>query len=138
MRNSILITVVFTVFMLSANNLKAQKTNKPGSGIINIKVPDFADPAINKYYHDYAANTIEYVKAIRQKNDAKINTAMDKDIQFYIQSDQISEKVQPTPAELQKAMDFAKQLQPYQEEIINSGYYKEEGRRLRKMPGTNN
>jgi hypothetical protein len=138
MKNSILITVVFTVFMLSANNLKAQKTNKPGSGIINIKVPDFADPAINKYYHDYAANTIEYVKAIRQKNDAKINTAMDKDIQFYIQSDQISEKVQPTPAELQKAMDFAKQLQPYQEEIINSGYYKEEGRRLRKMPGTNN
>jgi hypothetical protein len=48
MKNSILITVVFTVFMLSANNLKAQKTNKPGSGIINFKVPDFADPAINK------------------------------------------------------------------------------------------
>ena len=138
MKNSILITVFFTTFILSANNLKAQKTNKSGGGIINIKVPDFADPAINKYFHDYAANTIEYVKAIRQKNDAKINTAMDKDIQFYIQSDQISEKVQPTPAELQKAMDFAKQLQPYQEEIMNSEYYKEEGRRLRKIPGTNN
>jgi hypothetical protein len=122
--------------MLSANNLKAQKTNKPGGGIINIKVPDFADPAINKYYHDNAANTIEYIKAIRQKNDAKINTAMD--IQFYMQSDQISEKVQSTPAELQKAMDFAKQLQPYHDEIMNSEYYKEEGRRLRKMPGTNN
>ncbi len=138
MKNSILITVVFTTFILYATNLKAQKTNKSGSGIINIKVPDFADPAINKYYHDYAANTIEYVKAIRQKNDAKINTAMDKDIQFYIQSDKISEKVQPKPAELQKAMDFAKQLQPYQEEIMNSEYYKEEGRRLRKIPGTDN
>ena len=133
MKNSILITIVFTVFMLSANNLKAQK-----SGIINIKVPDFADPAINKYFHDYAANTIEYVKAIRQKNDAKINTAMDKDVQFYIQSDQISEKVQPKPAEFQKVMDLTKQLQPYQEEIMNSEYYKEEGRRLRKIPGTNN
>ena len=138
MKNSILITIVFTVFMLSANNLRAQKTNKSGSGIINIKVPDFADPAINKYYHDYAANTIEYVKAIRQKNDAKINIAMDKDIQFYIQSDEISEKVQPKPAEFQKVMDLTKQLQPYQEEIMNSEYYKEEGRRLRKMPGTNN
>lgn len=138
MKNSILIPVLFTVFILSANNLKAQKTDKSGGGIINIKVPDFADPAINKYFHDYAANTIEYVKAIRQKNYAKINTAMDKDIQFYVQSDQISEKVQPTPAELQKAMDFAKQLQPYQEEIMNSEYYKEEGRRLRKIPGTNN
>ncbi len=133
MKNSILITIVFTVFILSANNLKAQK-----SGIINIKVPDFADPAINKYFHDYAANTIEYVKAIRQKNDTKINTAMDKDIQFYLQSDQISEKVQPKPAEFQKVMDFTKELQPYQEEIMNSEYYKEEGRRLRKMPGTNN
>ena len=138
MKNSILITVVFAVFMLSANNLKAQKTNKPGSSIINIKVPDFADPAVNKYYHEYAANTIEYVKAIRQKNDAKINTAMDKDIQFYIQSDQISEKAQLKPAELQKAMDLTKQLQPYIEEIMNSEYYKEEGRRLRKIPGTNN
>lgn len=86
MKNSILIIVVFTVFMVSANNLKAQKINKPGNSIINIKIPDFADPAINKYCHDYAAN-IEYVKAIRQKNDAKINTAMDKDMQFYVHSD---------------------------------------------------
>ena len=138
MKNSILITVVFTTFILSANNLKAQKTNKSGSGIINIKVPDFADPAVNKYYHDYAANTIEYVKAIRQKNDAKINTAIDKDIQFYIQSDQISEKAQLKPAELQKVMGLTKQLQPYQEEIMKSEYYKEEGRRLRKIPGTDN
>ena len=138
MKNSILIPVVFAVLILYANNLKAQKNNKSGSGIINIKVPDFADPAINKYYHDYAANTIEYVKAIRQKNGAKINTAMDKDIQFYIKSDQISEKVQLKPVELQKVMDLTKQLQPYTEEIMNSEYYKEEGIRLRKMPGTNN
>ena len=55
-----------------------------------------------------------------------------------IDYDQISEKVQPKPAEFQKVMDFTKELQPYQEEIMNSEYYKEEGRRLRKMPGTNN
>ena len=76
--------------MVSANNLKAQITNKIGSSI------------------------------------------------FYIQSDQITAKVQPYPAKLQKVMDLTMQLQPYVEVIMNSEYYKEEKRRLRKMPGINN
>lgn len=123
------------------SNINAQTGNKPApitsanpGAIINIKIPDFADPAVNTFYHAYIANIIEYVKAIRQKDKAKITAAMENDIQFYTKSGHMDDKAESNQAELQKVMDLTKQLQPYITEIMNSEYYNEEGKRLHELP----
>lgn len=148
MKNSILMISVFTVLMLSFNNIKAQTANKPAAnsgGAINIKVPDFADPVINKYYHDYAANFIEYVKAIRQNDKVKAKAAMEKDFQFYVHGldnidamKQLQLPQQQLLAEQHKVEYFENQIKPYYEEIKNTEYMKEEMKRISELPDSNN
>ncbi|MEP6677464.1 MAG: hypothetical protein ABJA78_20045, partial [Ferruginibacter sp.] len=37
-----------------------------------IKVPDFADPAAKTFYQSYSDHLIKCIKAIREKNEAKV------------------------------------------------------------------
>lgn len=145
MKKSVLIIGVFTVFIISGNNLKAQIAHKPAAttsvnsgGDINIEVPDFADPEVNNFFHAYTAHIIEYVKAIRLKDKARINTAMEKDIQFTDEKiGNIDDKIEQ-PNEVQKAMELSKQLQPYVHEILKSEYYKEEVKKFLAKPDSKN
>jgi hypothetical protein len=143
MKKKICETAVFIAFILSCHEVKtpvlitrdpANHTNY--SDKIKIVVPDFSDSEFNKYHNEYAANFIEFVKAVRQNDTAKAWAAMEKDYQFYLWRLRINEAFNShperlQPADQQKEIFFQSQVKPLYNEIKNSEYIKEEIRRIK-------
>ena len=139
MKKKILETGVFIAFILSCNEVRMPvliARDSVNHTNYKIVVPDFSDPEFNKYHNEYAANFIEFVKAVRQNDTAKAWAAMEKDFQFYLWRLRIneafnshSERLQP--ADQQKEIFFQSQIKPLYNEIKNSEYIKEEIRRIK-------
>lgn len=93
----------------------------------------------DKYHNEYAANFIEFVKAVRQNDTAKAWAAMEKNYQFYLWRLRINEAFNShperlQPADQQKEIFFQSQIKPLYNEIKNSKYIQEEIRRIKDLP----
>lgn len=145
MKKKILETGVLIAFILSCNEVKTpvliarDPINHTNYGDkIKIVVPEFSNPEFNKYHNEYAANFIEFVKAVRQNDTAKAWAAMEKDYQFYLWRLRINEAFNShperlQPADQQKEIFFQSQIKPLYNEIKNSKYIQEEIKRIRDL-----
>ncbi len=126
-----LFIILFTILFAGCNGqTKTKEKNQPQSNkqasannSIDLQAPDFADPAVKKYYENYTAYTKKAVTAIRNKDEAgamKLFTEgniMGNDSKW-------EEKARSTPEEEQKFTTWLMQFLPYSKEIVQSEYYK--------------
>ncbi len=143
MKKPTILTLTFFCIGISFHNVAksyniTETTKRNIDTTIKINVPDFADAMVASFYKAYAAHIINCVKAIRTKDVAKINAALDNGNRFNDSLPIVEKKVTAIPAERQKFRDFLIQTFPYQKEIVQSEYYKNYMNDYLKKRKTNN
>ena len=115
---------IILAFTLSLLVSSAFTQNSASKSVINIKVPDFAQPHIKKFYTEYSNHLIKCIKAIREKNEARA-TALFKNPgeQLVARSKILEKEVVMNPEERQKWMEWGAQVYPYVKELERSSYY---------------
>ena len=92
--------------------------------IPTIVVPDFAQSYVKAFYIEYSNHLLKCIKAIREKDEAKVINLFKNPGEALVKRSRIIEKeVIMNSVEKQKWMQYAAQVYPYIKELEASVYY---------------
>lgn len=113
--------LAFTIILLgvSAFSQKTSPTKKIPTSIIDIEVPNFADPAIKRFYEAYTVVIKNSVIAVRNKDEVALRKLYKepKQLEKYRQE---MYKLKPGPEDAKKKRAWNMQAMPYIQEIGQS------------------
>jgi Na+/phosphate symporter len=91
------------------------------SGIVNIDVPKFDNPAATEFYEAYTAHIKKAVTAIRNKDEAGWKNLV-KDEKDLNEKEKQALKTKLTPADMKRKQAYLMQAMPYLQEIDQSAF----------------
>lgn len=116
-------TILAFTMCLSLNYAFTQSGNSL-TPIKTIVVPDFAQPHVKAFYIEYSNHLLKCIKAIREKDEAKVIKLFKSPGEALVKQSRIIEKqVIINSVEKQKWMQYAAQVYPYIKELEASAYY---------------
>ncbi len=120
---TIIFAFTLSLFVSSAFAQTPASKKSVSSGIVNIDVPVFDNPAATQFYEAYAAHVKKAVTAIRNKDEAAWKSLV-KDEKDLNEKEKQMLKTKFTPADLKRKQALLMQAMPYLQEIDQSAFNK--------------
>ena len=119
----ILLAILFSSLMNTAltQNIVPKKTSS--SGIINIDVPNFANPALKQFYEELTYNIKKTVTAIRNKDEAALRNLYKESEKMREKENQIMANAKHSPEDIKKKREWNRQVMPYYQEMHESDFF---------------
>jgi hypothetical protein len=116
---SISIVVILSLYLNIAFTQNTTPKKSISQNEVNIDVPNFADPAIKRFYEAHTFYLKKAVSAVRSNDEAAIRK-LNKEPREIEELRQQTYKTKPTPDDVKKKQAWNKQAMPYIMEMQQS------------------